>query len=354
MWPLAAGGWRQKMKLLVLSRLLNGTGTGLFLFLSAASFVQQPQLPSSGQATIHVQTSLVLVDVISQGPKNALPVRDLKREDFRILNDGKEVAITTFDAGADTRPVIIWLVMICNEGGKDGGSAEYVGNEAMFRPAFEQLDKRDSVGVAHWCDNGDTRLDLPPTEDRDRPISVLAETIKPIAFHVGGDSDAVGEVAFRKLIRLIIQDANHRNPQPLPVVVFLDGDHTGQPHRELDEVVNDLLETSGIVFGIKDTRAGRGPLFFIGEVAQIEHYIARHTGGQYFTAPPSGYAAAMEEVLTQLHSRYEIGFAPPVVDGKRHAIKVELTKQARAAHKGVRLRFRPEYIAVSEPPEWAR
>jgi hypothetical protein len=338
------------MKLLIRSRWC----VVLLLFLSRAGFAQEPKQPSSRQATIRVQTSLVLVDVIGLDPKTGLPIREFKKEDFRIFNDGKEVLITAFDTGADTRAVTVWLVVICNEGGKTGGSAEFVGSEAMFRPAFDQLDKRDTVGVAHWCDNGETRLDLPPSEDRDQPLRVLAETIKPIAFHTGGDSDAVGEIAFRKLIRLIIQDANRRNPQPLPVIVFLDGDHTGQPHGELDQVVDDFLETSGIVFGIKDSRAPGGPLFFIGEVAQIEHYIAKKTGGQYFVAPPERYAAALEAILRQLHFRYELGFAPPMIDGKRHEIKVELTKGALKQHQGVRLRFRPEYIAVSELPDWAR
>jgi hypothetical protein len=309
---------------------------------------------AGAQTTIRVQTSLVLVDVISQDSKSGLPIRDFQIEDFRIFNDGKEVPIKAFEAVANTRPVIVWLVVICNEGGLKGGSAEFVGNEAMFRPAFDYLDKRDRVGVAHWCDNGETQLDLLPTEDWDKPLSVLAETIKPIRFHVGGDSDAVGEVAWRKTIRLIIQDANRRNPQPLPVIVFLHGDHTGQPHRELDQVVDDFLETSGIVFGIKDSRAPRGPLFFIDEVAQIEHYIANKTGGRYFVAPPERYAAALEAILTQLHSRYELGFAPPVIDGKRHQIKIELTKEARARRKGVSLRYRPEYIPVQEVPDWAR
>src|SRR5215470_7024567 len=157
------------MKLLMPKR----SGMFLLLLLSPVSLAQQP--PSSGPTAIQVQTSLVLVDVISQDPRNGLPVRDFNREDFRVFNDGKEVALSAFDAGAryDTRPVTIWLVVICNEGGKNGGSAEYVGNEAMFRPALDQLDKRDIVGVAHWCDNGETRLDLPPTEDRDQPIRIL-------------------------------------------------------------------------------------------------------------------------------------------------------------------------------------
>jgi hypothetical protein len=337
-------------------KLLVASGCVLFLLWSpwSVSFAQNPQQSSSGQTTIRVQTSLVLVDVISQ--ENGLPVRDFKKEDFRMLDDGKEVPIRAFDAGAryDTRPVIVWLVVICNEGGKIGGSAEFVGNEAMFRPAFDQLDNRDSVGVAHWCDNGEAQLDLVPTRDRDQPLRVLAETIKPIPFHIDRSSNLVGEAMFRKMIRLIIQDAHRRNPQPLPVIVFLDGDHTGQPQGPLDEVVDDFLETSGIVFGIKDSHAPVVPMLTNGEVTEIEHYIAQQTGGQYFVASPEHYAVALEAILMQLHFRYELGFVPPVIDGRRHKIKVELTKGAREQHKGVRLRFRPEYIAVSELPDWAR
>jgi hypothetical protein len=56
----------------------------------------------------------------------------------------------------------------------------------------------------------------------------------------------------------------------------------------------------------------------------------------------------------QLRFRYQIGFVPPAIDGKRHELKAELTKEARAKHKGVRLRFRAEYIPISEKPAWAR
>ena len=69
--------------------------------------------------------------------------------------------------------------------------------------------------------------------------------------------------------RLIIHDAYQRNPKPLPVVVFLHGDHTGQPRRELDKLVDDFLETSGVVFGIRDYRAPKSLL--IGEQSKIMH-----------------------------------------------------------------------------------
>jgi hypothetical protein len=135
---------------------------------------QQRDLPRKEQErvdtpAIRVQSSLVLVDIISQDSKIALPVRDLKKEDFRVFEDRHEVAIESFDSGAhlDTRPMVVWFAVICNERGKIGGSREFVGKESLFKPALAYLDKNDKVGVAHWCDNGDARLDLLPSENRD-------------------------------------------------------------------------------------------------------------------------------------------------------------------------------------------
>lgn len=270
-----------------------------------------------------------------------------------MFDRGQEVPIVSFEAGArfDTRSVPVWLVVICNERGKIGGSAQFAGKESLFRPALNELDKHDTIGVAHWCDNGEARLDLPPTVDRDTPISVLAETIRPIPFTAGMNTSASGEARFRKLVRLIIQDAQHRNPQPLPVIVFLDGDYTVQPPRELDELVDDFLETSGIVFGIKDHDSPRVPRLSW-EQEEILHYMADQTGGQYFSASPSGYAAALDAILMQLHFRYELGFMPPAIDGKRHELKIELTTEAKERNKGIRLRYRTEYIPLAETSAW--
>jgi hypothetical protein len=113
------------------------------------------------------------------------------------------------------------------------------------------------------------------------------------------------------------------------VIVFLDGDYTGQPRGTLDQVVDDFLETSGMVFGIKDRRAPMVPMWTNGEVSEIEHYMADQTGGQFFSATSSGYAGALEMILIQLHFRYELGFIPPAIDGKHHNLKVELTKEAK-------------------------
>jgi len=62
------------------------------------SFAQQPKPDEA--VTISVQSSLVLVDVFSQNPQNGLPVRDMKKEDFRVLDNDHEVSIASFEAGA--------------------------------------------------------------------------------------------------------------------------------------------------------------------------------------------------------------------------------------------------------------
>jgi|SRR5580658_7281051 hypothetical protein len=124
--------------------------------------------------------------------------------------------------------------------------------------------------------------------------------------------------------------------------------------RRFLALIPDFLETSGIVSGIKDSMAPQGPLPHNGAIGELEHDMADQTGGESFTTSPSGYAAALDAILMQLHFCYELGLVPPALDGKRHELKVELTKEAAGSHKGVRFRCRPGYIPVKEAPDWAR
>jgi hypothetical protein len=181
-------------------------------------------------------------------------------------------------------------------------------------------------------------------------ISVLSQVLKPFNFDTPPPSQRrKGELALQRMIRLIIDDAHQRNPQPLPVLVLLHSDHTGMPLRELDQLVNDFLETSGIVFGIKDADVRDfifGPLGN-GELGSVFHYMASETGGQYFSIPSKLYSTALDSVLLQLHFRYQLGFKPPAIDGKRHELKVEFAGEAKQQYKSAGLRYRPEYIPTS-------
>lgn len=323
-------------------------------------------LPMSAQTTppgqaapttpvFHAQTQLVLLDVLVRDLKTGLPVRNLQREDFRVLDNKHEVLITTFDSSVHSsiHPLALWFVVICDEGGRGERGAEasgwFSGKESLFRPALDDLGPDDRAGVAHWCDNGDAALDLASTADHDAVVASLTETLRPIAFNAHARDDRRGELTLQRLLRMILDEAHHADPQPLPVVLFLHTDVTGMPRPEADAVVDELLETSGFAFGIKDAAAPnypRGHLF--GEQSSVLHYMAAQTGGEYYSVPPSAYAATLKNILLQLHSRYELGFKPPAIDGKRHKLKVEFSGAAQPLSKSTRLHYRPEYIPTQK------
>ena len=312
-------------------------------------------LTSDKQNTEHGPTfrstsSLALVDVVAQDPKTGLPLNQLRREDFVVSDNGQPVPIVTFDTGAhfETRPIALWMVAICNEKNRGAtGSGSFAGKERLFRPALDVLDKRDLVGVAHWCDDGQAQLDLLPTEDRDDAISTLKEVLHPIKFVPPPPGQLRrGELALQMLFRMIIDDAHRRNPEPLPVVVLLHGDYTGMPAEEVNRLLDDFLETSGIAFGIKDASLPDRGLGLLGngEQGSIFHYLVQGTGGEYFSVPPGQYSTALQSILSRLHARYELGFKPVALDGKRHALTVQFADSAQEQYKSVRLLYRPEYI----------
>jgi hypothetical protein len=78
---------------------------------------------------------------------------------------------------------------------------------------------------------------------------------------------------------------------------------------EADHFIDELLETSAIAYGLKDRRSPRiGWLW--GEQGAIANYIATETGGEYLPVTPETYSTGLEEILQQLHCRYELGFKP--------------------------------------------
>ncbi|MGH9511270.1 MAG: tetratricopeptide repeat protein [Terriglobales bacterium] len=306
---------------------------------------------STGRSPIfHTGTSLVLVDVLTQDSKTGLPLNELKKEDFRVLDNGHPVDIVTFDSGAHygTRPIAVWFAMICNQKHWDEeGSGFMRGKAGLLRPALDHLDKRDTVGVAHWCDNGEEAIDLVPTTDRDAPMAMIEEVQHRDPTEVG---NRTGELSIQRMLRLILANAHTTKPEPLPVIVFLYGDHSGLPYNEIESVADDLLETSAFVYGINDGAISPNalPHNTLDEQNYVAHYLSVATAGQFFSVKPAMFATALDDILVQVHFRYQVGFKPAAVDGKRHELTVALADEIKVQHKSVRLLHRSEYIPTAK------
>jgi len=324
----------------------------LILFALCAATAVCQSVQTQQPPTVRVQSSLVLVDVITQDAKTALPVMGLKKEDFRVFDNAAEQYVQTFDVGAryGTRPIALWFVVICNEIDWDENGSGFVrGKGSLIRPALQHLDKSDTLGVAHWCDDESQKIDFAPSRDVDGALAEMNRILLRAPKPTGTRS---GELALQRMLRLILDDAHHSNPQPLPVIVFFYGDHSGMTREEVDSVLKDLLETSVVVFGINDGAVRVSPLVLAYGHAQpnVAHFLTAMTGGQYFSVDPKLFASALDDILVQVHFRYVLGFQPPALDGQRHTLRVELTESANRKYPTIRMAFRPAYVPLQSNP----
>jgi hypothetical protein len=224
--------------------------------LALTAFISMPvssQTPAEQIPALRIESRLVLVDVVAEIKEKSLHTRalltDLTEKDFRVFDNGREMPIRSFDIGAhhETRPIALWLIVQCNLGMPPEWASGYLrGKTAVLRPALDGLRKDDAVGVAHWCDEGTASLDLPAGHDPDAALATVDRLINaPI---IEGQNRA-GELAMQKMIHMILDDAYQATPQRLPIFLFLYGDHSGTFVDEANRIIEDVLETSGIVFG---------------------------------------------------------------------------------------------------------
>jgi hypothetical protein len=307
------------------------------------------QAGNAPQSTIRVNSSLVLVDVITQDAKTFLPLAGLKKDDFRVFDNDTEMPIQSFDVGAryGTRPISLWFVVICNEMDWDENGSGFMRRKGfLLKPALDHLDKNDTLGVAHWCDDQTYKIDYAPARDFDAALAKLEKLFHGWPKGVG---TRTGELALQGMLRLILESVHNAKPEPLPVIVFLYGDHSGMQRDEVDDLLKDLLETSGIVYGINDGAVPVSPIYLQNQHAQpnVAHFLVVKTGGQFFSVEPKMFATALDDILVQVHFRYVLGFKPLAFDGKAHSLRVELAEAAKQRFPPARLTFRPAYIPVN-------
>ena len=305
---------------------------------------------SESDSTFRISTNLVVVNVVAiEGATSALK-STLTRDDFELFDNKRRVPIRTFDAGSAVRPLNIWFLVQCTmPGWEDKGSGLFQGQINQFKSVLADKNGADTFGVAHWCDDGTSELDLSPTKDVDSIFhqleGVLSVSVEPES-HTRS-----GELALQAALEKIVQATRSRAPDRIPVVVFLYDDYSAMPKAEADHFVDQLLSSSVTVFGLRDDRSPHVITagWIGGEQASIATYIATQTGGSYLSVGADQYADGLQRILSELHARYELGFTPGVLDGKRHNLQVRLSSAARKKQPSIRLKYRSGYIASSSP-----
>ena len=316
---------------------------------------QTPAPASTSQS----QASLMLVDGVAEQENPSTHglglLTQLKKTDLRLFDNRKEVTIQSFVAGSETRPIALWLVVQCSTGiPADFGSAFIKGKTQILKPALEHLASRDVIGVAHWCDDGQAKVDLAPGKDVDAALTTVEQVLNGKVANV---NDRAGQLAMHNMVRALVESTHSAklegDQQLMPVLLFLFGDQGGTDSREANGIIQDLVESSGMVFGLSLIEIHHDIMEDVGsgQTFNQAHYYSRTTGGQYYsTSRTELFGPTLDYIITQLHLRYTLGFQPSKLDGKPHELRVEMTKDAQNRFPKTTLRFRIECFPLPPKP----
>ncbi|MEP6703718.1 MAG: VWA domain-containing protein [Acidobacteriota bacterium] len=290
----------------------------------------------AGEDVVKVETSLITIPV-SVFDRHGLYIPNLKKEDFRIFEDGKEQAIEYF--GTSEKPFTVILLLDTSP------STEYEIDEIRdaAKAFVDQLKPQDKVMVIEF--DGNVHVLTESTGDR----PAIYKAIKRADF--GGGTSLYDAVSFSISKRLNAVTGRKA------IVLFTDGVDTQSSKSNYDSTLALAEESDSLIFPIyyntfENTRANSMDVWgpppagtTAREYAVGKKYLeelAAYTGGRVFRpeATPGGLTAAFEGIAEELRRQYSIGYIPSE-DGKagqRKQIKVRVNRS------NLVLRARDSYI----------
>ena len=279
---------------------------------------QQKKPEQPGEYAISVEVPLVNVDVVATTSSGDL-IAGLKRENFRVLEDGVPQTITNF-APAEA-PITMVIVMEFSKLGYEYFA--YRARNAAY-DFLSQLNKDDWVALETF--DMRARIEVDFTRDKNEIKQVLSRLVFP-GFREANLFDAVIDTADR------LQDVKGKKS----ILVLASGYDTFSKHS-LDQVIKRLRQSDVTIFAVGvgrdffeyyDARGGYGGAGRVGYY-QAENQLrafATMTGGRaWFPRFDGELPGIFREVAASLHNQYSLAYTPANKnrDGKFRKIKVEL------------------------------
>jgi len=314
-------------------------------FLAVALMLAVTTLPARLQS-VSSSSGPRLVDVMIAS-KDPSAAQSLRAVDFQLLDGHTILPISTFvgaSAGA-ARPLSLWFVVQCPElRFESTGSGFMLGKTDTLTPALRKLHEKDTVGVAHWCDDGKFAVDLAPATDRLAPAATLQSVLSAPAVQTGTQS---GQDALRGVILQAQEVSMSTDADAIPVLIFLYGDVSGMYEDELNDTLEHVLQTSGIIYELDNGAISVQRRFVVGARARghVIHYLSEKTGGRVLSTWSGDYGKELERIIGELYARYQLGFLLPVQDGRQHELQIKFSEEARKRLKSVDLRYPSAYMA---------
>lgn len=308
-----------------------------------------PQTVAEDEDTITIETNLVTIPV-SVFDRNGLYIPGLRKEDFKIFEDGKEQEVAYL--GTSDKPFTVILLLDTSP------STEYKIEEIQEAAiAFtNQLKPQDNVMVIEFDANVHVLSEI--TNDRRK----IHKAIRDADF--GGGTSLYDAVDFSLRKRLSKIEGRKA------IVLFTDGVDTTSRKNSYDTTMYLAQESDSMIFPIYyntffETSQRNGgilsPFPFPGggipqgrgvtaeEYAVGKKYLedlAASTGGRVFRpeSTPGGLTRAFEGIAEELRRQYNIGYYPQEAGktGERKQIRVRVNRP------NLVIRARDSYIVGGE------
>jgi len=281
-------------------------------------------------ATFRSDVALVRVD--AEVRTESGPVSDLRRDSFRIADNGLDRSIVYF--AHDEQPLDVILLFDTSK--SMGPVVARVAEAAHL--AMGELRPGDRVAIMAF----DRTTDLVEDFTGDFAIAERAISGKVLQrkTHCCSPIQAAVGVAARQFLKQHSLNRQGSNRRRAIVVVTDDRGTSVRP-----SALRDLQEADAVVLGVIVSRGPRiGPLAFW--YRGIRDFAAK-TGGDMMNTRDA--AEGVREALNRLRMRYSLYYAlPQCRPGEQRTIHVELTGESAAQHAGAMVRARTGYFAPTQ------
>src|SRR6202045_2548653 len=275
------------------------------------------QKPPEAGASISVEVPVVTLDVIATTQHGDL-LTGLKKENFRIIDDGAPQTITNF--GATDAPITIAMVMEFSS----RGYYDWFAYQAKYwaDAFFPNLKQKDWVALVTF--DMKSRVEVDFTQNKDEVRQALYHLYFP-GFSESNVFDAILDTTDR------LKDVKGKKA----ILVLATGVDTFSKHT-LDQTMKQLRQTDTTIFCVGLDKPYTNFLDFHGSMGSHMNYLQGENQLKTFANMTGGYAwfpqfdgeipGIFQTITAFLRDQYILSYTPNhgASDGKFHKVKIEL------------------------------
>jgi len=333
------------------------SGVGPMAAPSPSPTPRREELPQDSDEVVKFDTNLTNI-FFTAADKNKRFISDLKAEDIRVLEDGQQQEIFTFQTNIDL-PLSL-AILIDTSASEERTLPD---EKAAARAFLENVLRGNKDEAAIVSFTGETTLEQGFTGSVDRLRRAIdrVEFVPPSGYIGGGvvvngtppisgtnqsiaGSTAIWDAVWATAEELISASAEHTRRA---IILLTDGDDTSS-RMKIHDAIERAQKADALIYAI-----GIGDRYTFNVDEGSLRKIAEATGGRaYFPRHERDLNDAFTQIQRDLREQYLVAYSPSnkARDGSYRRIEIQLVNPA-LRQQNLKLNYRTGYFAKTANPE---